>query len=75
MNFFTSRATPGSLDEFLEPGDLVPIRELPDHEWNAVRRRAFARLAWHFCTLGNLRSYRGRYLYDVIGFGWAGIFR
>ena len=75
MNFSTSRATPGSLDEFLGPGDLAPIRELPDQEWNAVRRRAFARLAWHFCTLRNLRSYRGRYLYDVIGFGWAGIFR
>ena len=75
MNSATARDARGSLDEFLEPGDIAPIREIPAGEWNALRRRAFARLAWHFCTLRNLRTHRGRYLHDVIGFGWAGIFR
>ncbi len=65
----------GSLEDFLEPGDIAPIRGVSDREWDALRRRAFIRLAWHFCTLRNLWTHRGRYLHDVIGFGWAGIFR
>ncbi len=65
----------GSLEDFLEPGDIAPIRGVSNREWDALRRRAFIRLAWHFCTLRNLWTHRGRYLHDVIGFGWAGIFR
>jgi CRP-like cAMP-binding protein len=65
----------GSLEDFLEPGDIALIRGVSDREWDALRRRAFIRLAWHFCTLRNLWTHRGRYLHDVIGFGWAGIFR
>jgi hypothetical protein len=65
----------GTLDEFLAADDIVPVPPLDDAAWNRVRRAALRRLVWHFCTPRNLWVHRGRFLRDVIGYGWAGIFR
>jgi len=65
----------GTLDEFLAADDIVPVPPLDDAAWSRVRRSALRRLVWHFCTPRNLWVHRGRFLRDVIGYGWAGIFR
>lgn len=65
----------GTLQDFLPPADIVRLPALRDAEWNQLRQTAMRRLAWHFCTLRNLLVHRGRYLEDVIGYGWGGIYR
>jgi CRP-like cAMP-binding protein len=65
----------GTLDDFLAADDIVPLPTLADGDWNRLRRTALRRIAWHFGTIRNLVAHRGRYLEDVIGFGWGGIFR
>jgi hypothetical protein len=65
----------GALTAFLDPEDIALLTPLPDADWDTLRRRALRRLAWGFCTPRNLWRHRGRYLYDVIGFSWAGIYR
>jgi len=65
----------GTLDEFLAADDIVPLAPLDDAAWNHLRRKALRRIVWHFCTPRNLWVHRGRFLRDVIGYGWAGIFR
>jgi CRP-like cAMP-binding protein len=78
----TTRAHPGpphadrgTLDDYLTAADIVPLPALADGAWDALRRSALRRIAWHFCTPRALWTHRGRYLSDVIGFGWAGIYR
>jgi len=65
----------GTLDDFLTADEIAPLPALADGDWNRLRRTALRRIVWHFCTLRNLRVHRGRFLEDVIGFGWGGIFR
>jgi CRP-like cAMP-binding protein len=65
----------GTLDDFLTADEIVPLPPLAHGDWNRLRRTALRRIVRHFCTLRNLRVHRGRYLEDVIGFGWGGIFR
>jgi CRP-like cAMP-binding protein len=65
----------GTLDEFLAPGDIVPLPSLTDEEWNTIRRVAGGQLAWRFTTLRNLWVHRGRIVPDALGFAWGGIYR
>jgi len=65
----------GTLDEYLVADDIVPLPTIADGAWDTIRRSALRRIAWHFCTPRALWTHRGHYLRDVIGFGWAGIFR
>jgi CRP-like cAMP-binding protein len=69
------RTDPGTLDEFLSADEIAPLLEIGADAWNRMRRDAMRRLAWQFCTLRNLWTHRGRYLRDVIGYGWGGIYR
>jgi CRP-like cAMP-binding protein len=66
---------PGTLDDFLAPEEIVPLRMLSDEEWNTIRRVAGGQLAWRFATLRNLWVHRGRFVADAFGFAWAGIYR
>jgi CRP-like cAMP-binding protein len=70
-----SSRTRGTFEMFLDASDIAQMPALSDDAWSQIRQSALRRLAWHFCTLRNLWVYRGRYLHDVIGFGWAGIYR
>jgi CRP-like cAMP-binding protein len=70
-----SRSRRGTLDDFLAPEDIVPLRILTDEEWNTIRRVAGGQLAWRFATLRNLWVHRGRFVTDALGFAWAGIYR
>jgi len=65
----------GTLNDFLVPEDIVPLRTLADEEWNTIRRVAGSQLAWRFATLRNLWVHRGRIALDAFGFAWAGIYR
>jgi CRP-like cAMP-binding protein len=65
----------GTLNNFLAPEDIVPLRTLTDEEWNTVRRVAGSQLAWRFATLRNVWVHRGRFVADALGFAWAGIYR
>lgn len=69
------RPNRGSLDDFLAADEIVPLPEISDRDWDALRRKAGTRLAWRFCTPRNLVSYRGRFAFDAMGFAWGGIYR
>ena len=71
----TNRSRLGTLDDFLDPEEIVPFRILTDREWNTIRRVAGGRLAWRFATLRNLWVHRGQIAPDALGFAWAGIYR
>lgn len=64
-----------SLDSYVDAADLTPCLPLPESEWGPLRRRALADLLWGFLTWRNLRRHRGFFIADIIGFGWAGIYR
>jgi len=70
--FRTTDDPRGTFEAYVSADDLAPIADV---NWDRSRRDAMRQLAWHFCTLRNLLVHRGRYLHDVIGFGWGGIFR
>lgn len=72
MEICTADASRGTLEDYVSAGDLATIDE---SNWDHVRRMSQRRLAWQFCTLRNLIVHRGRYLRDVIGYAWGGIFR
>lgn len=72
IGFRTADDARGTLEAYVPAGDVAPIDEA---NWGHVRRSAMRRLAWHFCTLRNLRVHRGRYLHDAIGYAWGGIYR
>jgi CRP-like cAMP-binding protein len=65
----------GTLDDFLEPEDIAPIRPLTDADWKEIRRTTGLRLARRFCTLRNLIVHAGRFALDARGFAWGGIYR
>jgi hypothetical protein len=67
----TAGAALGTFEAYVSSRDVAPLDAL---NWDDVRRSAMRRLAWHFCTLRNLRVHRGRYLRDAIGFAWGGIY-
>jgi CRP-like cAMP-binding protein len=69
------RSRLGTLDDFLDPEDIVPLPVLTDEEWNTIRRVAGGQLAWRFATLRNLWVHRGRFVPDALGFAWGGIYR
>jgi len=69
------RPNRGSLADFLAADEIVPLREISDRDWDALRRRAGSQLAWRFCTPRNLVAYRGRFAFDAMGFAWGGIYR
>lgn len=68
-------ANRGTLDDFLPGGEIIAVPALTDDVWDGLRHTAMRRLAWHFCTPRNLWTHRGRYLRDVIGYSWGGIYR
>lgn len=68
-------AVVGTLDEFLSPADIARVARVDDDVWQRLRTTAMRRIVRRFCTPRNLWHYRGRYLCDVIGFGWGGIYR
>jgi len=70
-----TRQPRGTLDDFLTADEIVPLPELAEGDWDAIRRDAGRRLAWRFCTLRNLVAYRGRFAFDAMGFAWGGIYR
>lgn len=69
------RSIRGTLEAFLPADEIMPLPDLSDREWDALRRDAGRRLAWRFCTLRNLVAYRGRFAFDAMGFAWGGIYR
>ncbi len=70
-----SRRTRGTLDDHLDARDIAPLAEIPAAEWRRLRTSAVRRVLWHFCTPRNLLAYRGRFHYDILGFGWAALYR
>jgi hypothetical protein len=60
-----------TLEDFLTLADLMPLPSSPDAEWNRLWQTAMRRLGGRFCTLRNRLIHRGRYLQDVIGYGWG----
>ncbi len=65
----------GTLCRFLSEEDIAPVSPMGAEEWRRLRNRAFLTLLRHFCTWRNLRAYRGFFPGDILGFGWAGIYR
>lgn len=65
----------GTLEDFLDPDDLIPITPLTDDEWNTLRRVAGRGLIRRFMTFRNLWVHRGRFVPDALGFAWGGIYR
>lgn len=71
----TTTGRRGTLDDFLEAGDIAPVVPLADGEWNRIRRTAGWLLSWRFCTARNLVTHRGNFARDAMGFAWGGIYR
>ena len=69
------RSHRGSLDDFLEADDIVPLPCLTDGEWDTVRNVGTRALLRQFLTLRNLWVHRGQYARDALGFSWGGIYR
>ena len=65
----------GTLEKFLEPGDILELSPLPATRWNRLRQQTGRSLAWQFCTLRNLLVHRGAFASDAFGFAWGGIYR
>lgn len=69
------RKRTGTLDDFLRPEQLAPLRPLPEIDWDRIRRTSGRRLYWQFCTLRNLIKHRGFIVPDALGFAWGAIYR
>ena len=65
----------GTLDDFLAPEDIVPLRPLAEADWAELRRTTGWRLTLRFCTLRNLLVHGRRFARDAMGFAWGGIYR
>ena len=65
----------GTLEDHLPATDIVPLPAISPQEWRRLQTSAVRRILWHFCTPRNLRAYRGRFLYDILGYGWAALYR
>jgi hypothetical protein len=62
------------LENFLPPEHMVPYRPMEEKAWARLRRRGLIDLLWHFIDWRDLRLHRGVFP-DIVGFGWAGIYR
>jgi CRP-like cAMP-binding protein len=65
----------GTLEDHLTADEIIPLPEISPAEWGRLRTSAVRRILWHFCTPRNLLAYRGRFHYDILGYGWAALYR
>jgi CRP-like cAMP-binding protein len=65
----------GTLEDHLPADEIAVLSELSPDEWRRLVTSAVRRMLWHFCTPRNLLAYRGRFHYDILGYGWAALYR
>lgn len=65
----------GTLEDHLPADEIAALCELSPDEWRRLVTAAVRRMLWHFCTPRNLLAYRGRFHYDILGYGWAALYR
>lgn len=63
------------LEDHLPADEVAPLSEISPEAWGRLRTSAVRRMLWHFCTPRNLLAYRGRFHYDILGYGWAALYR
>jgi|GEM_PF-1002713 len=65
----------GAFEDYVDASDVVPLPHLPQEEFRRLRNSAFRRVIWSFVTTRNLWVHRGRFHHDILGFGWAALYR
>ncbi len=65
----------GTLEDHLPATDIIPLPEISPEAWRRLRTLAVRQMLWRFCTARNLLVYRGRFHHDILGYGWAALYR